>query len=270
MAEARYYERMAQSLGDKERILPFLTKGTVLDVGAGGGDLAAVMATKGHDVVAVDNDPDAYRRLTTLPGVSPVLAHVDELSGIFPEQYFDNLVLCAVVHEIFSYDQPSPSFESLEITLRDLVSLVKPGGRIIIRDGIMPSNPAGLARIKAPIDVVQQYNAMTPFEYLRLRPHSEADWWWRSRHAVAEFAFTWTWGQENFHRETKERYQLFTTDGYQRFGPFKDYWLVHHSAVIQGGYYQRLAGTMQALEHNRWSDWFPATNALWVWEKSVA
>ncbi|QAY61286.1 hypothetical protein ET475_15720 [Microbacterium protaetiae] len=100
--EDRYFTRMAAALGDKARLADWLVSGTVADIGVGGGELSALFAaTEGvTGVYAIDDAPDALRRLDQLPGVTPVAGSVEQLSALAP---LDNVVFCSVLHEVYSY-----------------------------------------------------------------------------------------------------------------------------------------------------------------------
>ena len=138
--EARYFERMASSLGDKARMLPFLTGRTVLDVGAGGGELAEAIAATGRGVIAFDMNPDAVARLRANPAVATVrYGRADEAPQLHGG-LVDTIVCSAVMHEVYSYgssigQQRRPA---LDETMAGLISMLRPGGRLIIRDGVMP------------------------------------------------------------------------------------------------------------------------------------
>ena len=85
-----------------------------------------------------------------------------------------------------------------------------------------------------------------------------------TRHAIAEFLFTLTWGIETFPREALERYQLFTLAGYSDDAADRGFDLVHSESVTQRGYVDALSH-LDVTSGGR--PWFPATNGLWVFEK---
>lgn len=83
----------------------------VLEVGAGAGELAAVLREAGYDVLAIDPAGEA-------PGVQQVaLADVDQ-----PVGSFDAAVASLSLHHV----------EPLEESLRRLGDLVRPGGRLVV------------------------------------------------------------------------------------------------------------------------------------------
>ena len=62
--EDRYFDRMASSLGEKERILDWVLRGHAVDVGAGGGEFtAALAALPDVHATAIDQAPESLERL---------------------------------------------------------------------------------------------------------------------------------------------------------------------------------------------------------------
>jgi SAM-dependent methyltransferase len=83
----------------------------VLEIGAGDGALAAVLAEAGYDVVAIDPSPEGA-------GVREmVLLEVDE-----PDGSFDAAVAVVSLHHV----------EPLEPSLRRLGALLRPGGLLVV------------------------------------------------------------------------------------------------------------------------------------------
>jgi len=56
---------------------------------------------------------------------------------LFDEGSIDTIVLCSIMHEVFSYK----GYDALAVrqTLRHCADALRPGGRVIIRDGIRPA-----------------------------------------------------------------------------------------------------------------------------------
>ncbi|HEY8710585.1 MAG TPA: class I SAM-dependent methyltransferase [Burkholderiaceae bacterium] len=93
--------------------------GALLDVGCGGGALLERMRDAGWQVVGTEPDPNAAARLRDRLGF-PVFGSVDELVDR-PEQ-FDLITLGHVIEHV-----PDPT-----ATLRQLATLLKPGGRLVV------------------------------------------------------------------------------------------------------------------------------------------
>lgn len=277
--EPRYFDRMGTSLGDKARmVLPHLRGPRVLDVGAGGGELTAAIAGAGFQASALDAAPDAIARLTALGGLHEVRrGYAEQAPQLFSEP-FDSIVVSALMHEVYSYgtspetETPLLGYDAVALTLTRFRESLHDGGRLIIRDGIMPDRPlepatvAGLAA--ADVEALQDYLRRSPHQRLRALHLTgqtlTGQTMTGTRHAIAEFLFTLTWGIETFPREALERYQLFTLAGYSDYVGDRGFDLVHSEAVTQRGYVEALAH-LSVTSGNR--PWFPATNGLWVFEK---
>ena len=268
--EPRYFDRMAASIGDKSRALAWAWRpGTVLDIGAGGGELSLALADYGLDVTALDMADDAVRRLRAEPAISRVVqGHADQAPDLLPGLMFDTIICSAVLHEVYSYGTSTgeTGHTAVATTLRNLITLLRPDGRLIIRDGVMPDNPDGLATISAPVpETVERYLAISPHPELALERRGNT--FHGTRHAVSEAAFTLTWGEETFAREARERYELHTADGYRAYGESLGLRLRHSSVVTQPGYIRALNGHRICDSDGR--GWFPPTNGLWVFENGA-
>lgn len=260
--EPRYFERMAASLGDKSRILEWVKPGRVLDIGAGGGELSSALAgLDGCRVVAVESFKDSAEALRLRPELEDVQwLRADEISprlGVF-----DTVVCSSVLHEVYSYGSPR-GFGALDAAFTAIVSVLRPGGRLIIRDGVVPDDQYELASLLVPDPaIVKQYLALCPHQELAL--HWDGERFWGTKHAVAEAMLTITWGVETFHREAQERYQLFTAANYGRYAALFGFEVCHFDAVTQPGYVAALAEV--AAFDPRGDRWFPETNGLWVFD----
>lgn len=104
------YSFVTAFLGDKQRIL---------EVGAGDGELAHLLASAGHDVVAIDSDPVAVAEARAL-GIS---AHVARWPEIDPD-VFDAILFTRSLHHI----------PDLVNGVGRAAVLLRPGGQIIVED----------------------------------------------------------------------------------------------------------------------------------------
>lgn len=267
--EEQYFARMASSLGDKVRLLPYVTPGTVLDVGAGGGELALALSELGGvSVVALDTAQESLDRLTDA-GLATIQGDAAKLGELVESGSLDTVVFCSVLHEVYSYS--ASRWTAVQDALRGAHSALRPGGHLIIRDGVMPPEPEGPAAVRVPDPAFMvKYIAETPHPELRLEQLGER-LFTGSRHAVSEAVFTLNWGHTGFAREVQERYELFTREEYVDVLEKLGFSVIHAEEYVQPGYVAALSdydirtATAPVLGESDFISarpWFPPTNLL--------
>lgn len=276
--ENRYFRRMAGSLAEKTDLVDHLVPGSVVDVGAGGGELAAQMAARSHitTVWALDHSIDAMTRLNEINSINAVHGDVTRLAEFEP---VDNIVFSSVLHEIYSYaatTTPVHSDDSLRRALYNALRLaidaLAPGGRLIIRDFVLPEDSERPMWLVTPGDnedgLLYEYFERTPFADLIVLDEVDEHVFQGTARSVSEALLTLNWGKESLPREAQERYGLYNLDGYAALicELSEEMSLLDSRAWIQPGYQEHLSGwecREQDGEH-----WFPNTKALWVFEKA--
>lgn len=267
--EEQYFARMASSLGDKVRLLPYVTAGTVLDVGAGGGELALALSELDRvSVVALDTARESLDRLTEA-GLATIQGDAANLGQLVEPGSLDTVVFCSVLHEVYSY---SPSrCDAVQDALSGAHSALRPGGHLIIRDGVMPPDPQDPAAAKVPdAEFMAKYIEETPHPELRLEQRGDR-LFSGTRHAVSEAVFTLNWGRTGFAREVQERYELFTREDYVGVLEELGFSVIHAEEYVQPGYVAALSeydirtATAPVLSESDFISarpWFPPTNLL--------
>lgn len=272
-----YFQRMAASLGDKARLIDWLVKGPTLDVGAGDGALVAAMQqANGDRAYGLDASGESVARSNGLVrlGTSPGI-------GIaFPGMMFSNVVMSAVLHEIFSYNQPRGIRVSM-MAVEEAAWKLKPQGRLLIRDGIGPDDPTTLCRItfRHPGQGARFHARWHELSRgLGLNRPSSMTWlgldgrlYGQARHITA-FLFVYVWGEASIEREAQEDY---TCAGplHMRSSQLEAWTgldLIHAESYQQPGYVEnwtKLCSFEQQVPAHEgpWSarDW-PMTNAIWI------
>jgi SAM-dependent methyltransferase len=271
MNESRYYERMASSIGDKARLLEFLPRVTadyapsVLDVGIGGGELVDVLVDKGYRVTANDKDPEPLISLGLRHfDVETFLGRAEDVDQI--GHSFDAVICSAVLHEVYSYGEGLISvFKALEAFSK----LLRPGGILIIRDGVKPTmwDEVGYVKIlNGRSEPVTKYLEINPFPSIRLYRVKD-DLWAGNYQSLMEFAFTYNWGMENYHREARELYGIMRLDQYADIASHFDFKCVWRESYVQPGYVKGLADKVRLLDKNFRPISMFRTNAVWVFRK---
>jgi SAM-dependent methyltransferase len=286
--EPRYFERMAASLGDKMKIieaLPPVTEThspTVLDVGAGGGEFAHVLEELGYTVTALDASDDAIMRMREkFPNLTTVRMLADE-SARLGENIFDAVVCSSILHEVYSYGDSAHKkgdIGSLYAALAAFRKILKPGGVLVIRDGVKPTNWDQKAKLRmvpeGNTEPVRLYLEQCPFangfikgatgRMVALRRGPD-DWYTGNVQSVFEFYMTYNWGLDSYPRETQELFGILTLNQYVSTLEQIGFEVTSAESWVQPGYLEHLPKKVELITHAGYNVW-PDTNALWVARK---
>jgi SAM-dependent methyltransferase len=129
-----YAAGMEASAADKAKLLEFVRPGIIADLGCGTGTVLELLRRKFRDsqFVGVDLSPEMIDRCSRrFPGAE--IRRHDITLPMFDEASIDTFVLCSIMHEVFSYD-----YSAVRATIRHCAEALRPGGRLIIRDGLKP------------------------------------------------------------------------------------------------------------------------------------
>ena len=281
-----YYERMDSSIGDKRKIIPFIVGSRVLDVGCGDGVLMEALREAGLEVCGLDATEESVNR-TVAKGFAQervALAYAHQILDSFGEEYFDTIICSSIIHEVFSYGTPelgSLSEEAVDITFKAIFKALKPGGRLIIRDGIIPEDwDTKLQIIFNPhnpsidLPLVEKYLSMIPFkgqenqtEYRKVNLNRLSKYVYEgTAESIMEFLYTYTWGEKAFHRETQELYGFNTLTAYVNHLETFGFNIIEAESYLQEGYANHLKNKVMILDNWVYRDFFD-TNALIVAQK---
>lgn len=278
-----YFERMASSLKDKVKILPWIQEGKVLDVGAGGGEFALALMELGNDAYALDGSEEAVQHLKE-KGVPAYQNFSHEIAEVFPKNEFDSIVCSSIIHEIFSYGDDSENsaftLDSVENSLNQFHHVMKDDAVLVIRDGIAPANREEKIKVlfKDPdgVRLAQKYLDMIPFKTdiipaPRHRVGFVIDEVEQSltgdAGSVMEFLFTYTWGEKSYPRETQEFYGVFSLTEYVDFLEAHGFNVLHAEEYLQEGYPLHLKEKVALYKEDGSEADFPMSNCLIVAEK---
>ena len=226
----RYFLRMNAAVADKARLLDWMRPGRIVEIGPGGGVLLDLIAERfptsevlGLDVSATVVAALAQRRQAEGRPWQVVAADAFELDDRFGAGTVDTVVLCSVLHEIYSYvERADPSGRPRRFQLAAVAELcqaafatLRVGGRLVIRDGVTP--PPAVRRLRLIADDAERLFARfaAEFEGRHIAWTRQVDDRLELSAADAmEFLYTYTWGEASFDHEVREQYGVLPYDAY--------------------------------------------------------
>jgi SAM-dependent methyltransferase len=189
----------------------------------------------------------------------------------------DTVVFCSILHEVYSYTEPRFRLESVRDVVRAAWSTLKPGGRIVIRDGVMP--PPGVRRMRfVAADARPTFDLyVAQFEGRKLDYRElSAERVELSSADAMEFLYTYTWGPASFPYEVRELYGVMTYDQYVASlvewvgGPSAARVVeipAHLRSYLQPGYREHLASKIELTDDHDRPVELPDSNCLIVVER---
>ncbi len=270
-----YYERMASSIGDKARLLTHIKGNNVLEIGFGGGELLDILDEQGHTVYGLDASEVSVSKISQNP-YSPrvVEAYANEITENFGNEKFDSAILSSVMHEVFSYGNRDGlhkhSLEAFNDTLRGIRDSLVPGGRIIIRDGVLSANwddKVTLVMLNEDVAGVEAYLKLQPFKDRVSLTYQGDNTFLGNLESVTAFAYTYTWGEAALPRESQELFGVLTQNEYRAMLEDHGFAMVHSEEYVQEGYIKALSPKLEIRDMEGNILPLPSTNAIWVAEK---
>lgn len=281
--EERYLTTMNQSIDYKKIILDHITGGRVVDIGPGGGALMDMIEERFPEkqVLGVDiaeNVLEALKKKKQLEGRKWDVVYGDalHLDQYMEKESADTIIYCSILHELYSYIEYNGrkfNHDTLACALKSAFEVLKKGGRIIIRDGIM-TEPAEQKRIIQflsgdGMEFLERYARDFKGRQIQyaVTGHNEVI---MPVNDAMEFLYTYTWGEKSYVHEVNEQFGYFTPSGFRDFilglfgGRARIAELRH---FLQDGYTIALSPKVRILDENRSETRLPDSTCLIVIEK---
>ena len=204
-----YAAGMEASAGDKARLLAFVRPGVIADLGCGTGTVLELLRRKSPKsrLIGVDASPEMIRRCRRrFPGLD--LRRKDITEPLFEPGSIDTIVLCSILHEVFSYK--GYDYSAVRKTLSHCSAALRRGGRLLLRDGVKPARQDAV--------YLTFLNAGTYDKFVRFsREFGSSEIVWRlkdgriqvARRDAMEFLTKYIY-EVNWKYEVKEQFGVFT------------------------------------------------------------
>lgn len=161
-----YVEGMRLSGPDKARILPFIKGGRIVEGGPGSGVVTKLIRQAFPDstIDAVDISDDMIKRLhEEFAGDPNVHVVKHDIVGYDPGFLADSWVHVSNIHEVFSVG----GYKAIFSMLRNEYRHTRPGGVIVIRDGVQPSPETVFVKPKTDFAVDRFFKFVEGFKAVR-------------------------------------------------------------------------------------------------------
>ena len=276
--EERYLARMnATEESTKNSIIDYVTGTSVVDVGSGGGVLLDLLEKTYPDkrVIGTDISENVIEALSKKKAEEhhswTVIRH-NFYDEVFNEPV-DNVIFSSILHEIYSYTETENGrfdIESVKKALKNAYASLRPGGRIIIRDGIKTKVDESTItlRFKDPDGPEFFKNYVNDFKGLKdiedkkivMNPDGTVS---ACTNFIREFLFTYTWGKQSYAHEVQEQFGYFTLDEFREFFEEIGAKLIRCEEFLEPGYPLHLSPKVELIP-----DKYPASNCIIVAEKA--
>lgn len=228
--EQEYLEGMNKAADDKRIILDYLKGNKIVDIGPGGGIMLDMIEreTTNKDIIGIDIAENVIENLLKKKDEEQHTWHVMkgdalQLADTFSAESVDTIIFSSILHELFSYIPFKGrrfNHEVIGEALQSAFSVLKPGGRIIIRDGIMSENKDEFRRIRFKdekwMTYLEQYAKEFKGRKITYEIIAEDEVKMLINDSM-EALYTLTWGPEAFAHEVQEQFGYFTPAEYDEF-----------------------------------------------------
>ncbi|WP_438347239.1 class I SAM-dependent methyltransferase [Paenibacillus sp. FA6] len=281
--EEEYLADMNQTSDYKKVLLDYIVGQRVLDIGPGGGVLLDLMEREmphleplGIDISA--NVIEALERKKQLEGHRWEVIKGDalQLQEYVEAGSIDSVIFSSILHELYSYipyNGHKFNHDTIAAALVSAYNVLAPGGRIIIRDGIMtePEDQKRIIVFHEPDGMVWLRRYANEFSGRNISYEELSD-----REVMLpvndamEFLYTYTWGEEAYVHEIQEQFGYFTPSQYHSF--IKDTLGENATILIdkhflQKGYTEALEQRVTLLDEKGNPVPLPDSTCLYVIEK---
>jgi SAM-dependent methyltransferase len=135
-----YAKGMEKSVSEKEKLLPYVKEGIILEIGCGAGTVIELLSRNfpKSTVIGIDNSKQMVLLASEKEyfNLNVAILQGEAINKQFKNGSIDTIIMSSVLHEVYSYSYYQ--MEVLEKAISNACEMLTPGGRLIIRDGVMP------------------------------------------------------------------------------------------------------------------------------------
>jgi len=145
-----YVTGMENSVPEKVKLMPFVKEGLIAEIGCGSGAVLEILSKNfpKSRITGIDVSEKMLKisreRKYSNNNIEVRLGNALEKN--FDNESLDTIIFCSVLHEIFSYNNYKK--ETVEKAITNAYDMLKPEGRIIIRDGVKPEGSIVYLKVK--------------------------------------------------------------------------------------------------------------------------
>lgn len=279
--EMDYLQTMNSTINHKSKLLEFIKGDNVLDVGPGGGALMDLIleSLPNKTVYGIDISENVInvlneKKLKENKNYNLVKGNALNLEDYFKQGELDTIIYSSVIHELFSYvDYNGKKFnhETIKKALTSAYNILSPGGRIVIRDGIMSeTNPQRIIEFKNKEDmnILKKYQKDFKGRKIKFEIIDQNKVKMNENDSM-EFLYTYTWGENSYPLEVQEQYGYYSPKEYEKFVTenLKNSKIIFSHAFLQDGYEEHLLNKIAIYDENFNTVKLPNSTYILVIEK---
>ncbi|MFE6073501.1 class I SAM-dependent methyltransferase [Paenibacillus sp. NPDC057886] len=281
--EETYLADMNSSGDYKKVLLDYMVGKRVLDIGPGGGILLDLIEQERPEMepIGIDISANVIEALERKKQREAHRWQVLKGDALQLDQYVqsgtvDTIIFSSILHELYSYierDGRRFNRDTVVAVLRSSFNVLSPGGRILIRDGIMTEPEAQKRRIRflEPDGMLwlERYAQDFQGRSIEFERISENEVVLDINDAM-EFLYTYTWGEEAYVHEIQEQFGIFTPSAYEdciREALGDQAVIITFRHFLQGGYTEALGERILFMDEQGQPAPLPDSTCLIVIER---
>lgn len=281
--EETYLADMNSSGDYKKVLLDYIVGKRVLDIGPGGGVLLDLIEQEKPEVepIGIDISANVIEALERKKQRESHRWQVMKGDALRLDQYVqpgsvDTVIFSSILHELYSYierDGRRFNTDTVVAALQSSFHVLSPGGRILIRDGIMTEPQEQKRRIQFlepdGMQWLERYAQDFQGRQITFERIAENEAVLNINDAM-EFLYTYTWGEEAYVHEIQEQFGIFTPSAYEdciREALGEQAEIIKLEHFLQEGYTEALEGRIVFMKEDRQPAPLPDSTCLLVIEK---